>query len=236
MARLIGQKLSERLGQQFIIENHAGAAGNIGMGAAARAPGDGYTILFVSSSYVVNPSLYLKAPYDPDKDFVPITKAAAATHALIAHPSVPARDDERAGRGDQGRSEEIQRRLARHRHDAVALDRAVQAVARTERPAGRAVRGRQSIDPVGGRGPHAALVPGDPARDRADQGRQAARARRHLAEARRRAARRADARGARHQGPGSRDHAGRARAGRHAEGDRGPAAAGDRRDPAKCRT
>ena len=92
MARFIGQKLSERLGQQFLIENIAGAAGHIGMGNAARAAGDGYTILFVSSSYVVNPSLYNKPPYDPDKDFVPITKAAAATHALIAHPSVAARD------------------------------------------------------------------------------------------------------------------------------------------------
>src|SRR4051812_7851786 len=92
MARLIGQKLSERLGQQFMVENMPGAAGNIGMGNAARAAGDGYTILFVSSSYVVNPSLYSKPPYDPDKDFVPITKAAAATHALIAHPSVAARD------------------------------------------------------------------------------------------------------------------------------------------------
>ena len=91
MARIIGQKLSERLGQQFIVENQAGAAGNIGMGAAARAPGDGYTIIFVSSSYVVNPSLYQKLPYDPEKDFAPITKAAAATHALIANPAVPAR-------------------------------------------------------------------------------------------------------------------------------------------------
>ena len=91
MARFIGQKLSERLGQQFIIENQPGAAGNIGMGNAAKSPGDGYTILFVSSSYVVNPSLYHKVPYDPDKDFVPITKAAAATHALIANPEVPAR-------------------------------------------------------------------------------------------------------------------------------------------------
>ena len=86
MARFIGQKLSERLGQQFIIENQPGAAGNIGMANAAKAPGDGYTILFVSSSFVVNPSLYQKVPYDPEKDFVPITKAAAATHALIAHP------------------------------------------------------------------------------------------------------------------------------------------------------
>jgi tripartite-type tricarboxylate transporter receptor subunit TctC len=91
MARLIGTKLSERLGQQFIVENIAGAAGNIGMANAAKQPGDGYTILFVSSSFVVNPSLYNKPPYDPDKDFVPITKAAAATHALIANPDVPAR-------------------------------------------------------------------------------------------------------------------------------------------------
>src|SRR3954466_15955933 len=91
MARLLGQKLSERLGQQFIVENMPGAAGNIGMGNAARAAGDGYTILFVSSSYVVNPSLYTKPPYDPERDFVPITKAAAATHALIAHPDVAAR-------------------------------------------------------------------------------------------------------------------------------------------------
>jgi tripartite-type tricarboxylate transporter receptor subunit TctC len=92
MARLVGQKLSEKFSQPFVIENQGGAGGNIAMGNAARAAPDGYTILFVSSSYVVNPSLYLKAPYDPDKDFLPVTKAAAATHALIVHPSVTARD------------------------------------------------------------------------------------------------------------------------------------------------
>jgi tripartite-type tricarboxylate transporter receptor subunit TctC len=91
MARLIGQKLSEKLGQQFVIENVSGAGGNIGMGNAAKAAGDGYTILFVSSSYVVNPSLYHKVPYDPAKDFVPITKAAGAPNALIVNPSIPAR-------------------------------------------------------------------------------------------------------------------------------------------------
>jgi tripartite-type tricarboxylate transporter receptor subunit TctC len=91
MARFIGQKLSEKLGQQFVIENQPGAGGNIGMGNAAKAPGDGYTILFVSSSYVVNPSLYQKVPYDPDKDFVPVTKAAAAPNALIVNPAIPAR-------------------------------------------------------------------------------------------------------------------------------------------------
>ncbi|MFL5091761.1 MAG: Bug family tripartite tricarboxylate transporter substrate binding protein [Xanthobacteraceae bacterium] len=89
VARLIGQKLSEKLGQQFVIENQGGAAGNLGMSAAAKAPGDGYTILFVSSSYVVNPSLYVKVPYDPDKDFIPITKAGAAPHALLVHPDMP---------------------------------------------------------------------------------------------------------------------------------------------------
>jgi tripartite-type tricarboxylate transporter receptor subunit TctC len=89
VARLIGQKLSEKLGQQFVIENQGGAAGNLGMSAAAKAPGDGYTILFVSSSYVVNPSLYAKVPYDPDKDFIPITKAGAAPHALLVHPDMP---------------------------------------------------------------------------------------------------------------------------------------------------
>ena len=90
MARFIGQKLSEKLGQQFVIENQPGAGGNIGMGNAAKAVGDGYTILFVSSSYVVNPSLYHKVPYDPEKDFVPVTKAAGAPNALIVNPMVPA--------------------------------------------------------------------------------------------------------------------------------------------------
>jgi tripartite-type tricarboxylate transporter receptor subunit TctC len=60
------------------------------MGNAAKAPGDGYTILFVSSSYVVNPSLYHKVPYDAEKDFVPITKAAGAPNALIVNPMVKA--------------------------------------------------------------------------------------------------------------------------------------------------
>jgi tripartite-type tricarboxylate transporter receptor subunit TctC len=64
VARLIAQKLSEKLGQQFYIENVPGAGGNLAMGTAAKAPADGHTILFVSSSFTVNPSLYVKAPYD----------------------------------------------------------------------------------------------------------------------------------------------------------------------------
>src|SRR5258708_34256531 len=64
-ARLIGQKLSEQLGQQFVIENRPGASGNIGAGVAARAPADGYTLLVGSSTLWVNPSLYPPIPYDP---------------------------------------------------------------------------------------------------------------------------------------------------------------------------
>src|SRR5712664_3162385 len=90
VARLIASKLSERLGKQFYIENVTGAGGNTGMGQAARAAPDGYTILFVSSSYVVNPSLYPKIPYDPYKDFIPVTVAGDAPNILLVHPSVPA--------------------------------------------------------------------------------------------------------------------------------------------------
>jgi tripartite-type tricarboxylate transporter receptor subunit TctC len=89
-ARLIGQKLSDQLGKQFYVENQAGAGGNIGMGNAARAAPDGYTIAVVSSSYMVNPGLYEKIPYDPEKDFVPITIAAYAPNILAVSPAVPA--------------------------------------------------------------------------------------------------------------------------------------------------
>jgi tripartite-type tricarboxylate transporter receptor subunit TctC len=90
-ARLIGQKLSEKLGQQFYIENVSGAGGNLGMSQAARAPADGYTILVPSSSYTVNPSLYAKPPYNPDKDFIPVTMIGASPNGLFVNPAIPAK-------------------------------------------------------------------------------------------------------------------------------------------------
>jgi tripartite-type tricarboxylate transporter receptor subunit TctC len=90
VARLVADKLSQSLKQQFYVENHTGAGGNIGMTQVARSAPDGYTILVASSSFVVNPSLYAKRPYDPFKDFAPITLAGAAPNILVAHPSVPA--------------------------------------------------------------------------------------------------------------------------------------------------
>ena len=91
MARLIAQKMSEDLKQQFYVENRPGAGGNIGMTEAARATPDGYTILVASSSFVVNPSLYAHAPYDPFKDFAPITLAAASPNILVVNAKFPAK-------------------------------------------------------------------------------------------------------------------------------------------------
>jgi tripartite-type tricarboxylate transporter receptor subunit TctC len=91
VARLLGQKLAEKFGQQFYVENMVGAGGNIGMGAAARSPGDGYTILFASSSYQVNVSLYAKPPYDAERDFAPVTMAGASPNGVFVHPSIPAK-------------------------------------------------------------------------------------------------------------------------------------------------
>jgi tripartite-type tricarboxylate transporter receptor subunit TctC len=89
--RMIAQRLSEKLGQQFYIENVAGAGGNLGMAQAAKASGDGYTILVASSSIVVNPSLYNKVPYDIDRDFIPVTKAGGTPNSWVVNPEFPAK-------------------------------------------------------------------------------------------------------------------------------------------------
>jgi tripartite-type tricarboxylate transporter receptor subunit TctC len=90
-ARLIAQKLTEQMGQQFFIDNRPGAGGTIGAGQAARTAPDGYTLLVGSSSVWVNASLYPQLPYDPVKDFDPIIIAATSPEVLIVHPSVPAK-------------------------------------------------------------------------------------------------------------------------------------------------
>jgi tripartite-type tricarboxylate transporter receptor subunit TctC len=90
-ARLMAQKLTEQLGKQVYVENIAGASGNIGTGQVAKAAPDGYTILFAFSSHVVNPTLFARVPYDPIKDFDPVTLAVASTTVLTVNPSVPAK-------------------------------------------------------------------------------------------------------------------------------------------------
>jgi tripartite-type tricarboxylate transporter receptor subunit TctC len=90
-ARIAAQKLTERLGKSFYVENIPGASGNIGTGQAARAAPNGYTLLFAFSSHVVNPSLFAKAPYDPIKDFDPVTLAVTSTAVITVNPKLPAR-------------------------------------------------------------------------------------------------------------------------------------------------
>ena len=91
VARIIAQKLSANIGRQFFIENIGSPSGNVGMGRAAQAVPDGYTVLVVTSAYVVNPTLYDKIPYDPLKSFQPVTLAVASNVTLTVNPSVAAK-------------------------------------------------------------------------------------------------------------------------------------------------
>jgi tripartite-type tricarboxylate transporter receptor subunit TctC len=91
LARLAAQKLSEALGRQFYVENVGGAGGNLGMGQGARAAADGYTLLVVPPNIVVNPAMYDTVPYDPYKDFDPVTIAVASPTVLTVHPSLDVR-------------------------------------------------------------------------------------------------------------------------------------------------
>jgi tripartite-type tricarboxylate transporter receptor subunit TctC len=89
-ARLMGQWLSDRLGQQFIIENRAGASGNIGTEAVAKAPADGYTLLQVVTPNVINAALYTNLNFDFIHDIAPVICAARLAYVVAVHPSVPA--------------------------------------------------------------------------------------------------------------------------------------------------
>lgn len=92
LARFMAAKLSDNLGVSAVIENRGGAGGTLGTEIAARASPDGYTILFTSASYSFNPSLYTKLPFDPLKDFVPITLIAMVPHLVVVHPSMPVKN------------------------------------------------------------------------------------------------------------------------------------------------
>jgi tripartite-type tricarboxylate transporter receptor subunit TctC len=90
IGRIIAQKVSETWGQQVVVENVAGGGGNIALAQALRAPADGYTIVVVSTGFIVNPILYAKVPYEI-KDFAPISLVAASPNVILVNPAVPAR-------------------------------------------------------------------------------------------------------------------------------------------------
>jgi len=89
MARLVSPKLSEALGQPVLVENRGGASGTIAAEQVAKSPPDGYTLMLDATAYAVNPSLYPKLPYDPDKAFAPVTLLALFPNILVVHPAYP---------------------------------------------------------------------------------------------------------------------------------------------------
>jgi tripartite-type tricarboxylate transporter receptor subunit TctC len=91
IARIVAQKLSEAWGHQVYTENVPGAGGNTGVTMVARAPADGYTVLVVSTGFIVNPSMYAKISYDPVKDFAPITLVAASPNVISVNPDFAAK-------------------------------------------------------------------------------------------------------------------------------------------------
>lgn len=92
IARLLSQKLSENLGKSFIVENKPGGSANIGIAQVAKSSADGYTLLLVSSSFVINPSLFGNPGFDVFKDFAPIGMPVSSPNILVAHPSFPAKN------------------------------------------------------------------------------------------------------------------------------------------------
>ena len=92
LARAVGEEMAKELGQPVVVENKPGAGGLVGTEMVANAPADGYTLLAVSPSHVINPALYAKKTYDPLKSFEPITVMANTHQVIVAHPSVPAKD------------------------------------------------------------------------------------------------------------------------------------------------
>jgi len=93
VARIMGARMGELLGQQFVVENKAGAGGNIGADQVAKSPPDGYTLLMATvSTHAINPGLYKKMPYDPVRDFAPLGRVGVTPTLLGVHPSVPASD------------------------------------------------------------------------------------------------------------------------------------------------
>ena len=91
VARLMGNKLTEALGQQVIVENRAGAGSTLGYEAGVRAPPDGYTLIMISPSYVINPSLY-PLKFDAVNDYTPIIPVARGPYIVVVHPSLPAKN------------------------------------------------------------------------------------------------------------------------------------------------
>jgi len=172
----MGQWLSDRLGQQFIIENRAGASGNIGTEAVAKAPADGYTLLQVVTPNAINAALYSNLNFDFIRDIAPVICAARLAYVVVVHPSVPVTTIPEAHRIRQGQPGKINYGSGRPRHPqniACELFKMMTGVNMGPRP----VSGRRACDHRSDRRPPAGDFQSGVGVDRTHQGRQAARAR-----------------------------------------------------------
>ncbi len=108
MSRVMAQKLSERIGQPVVVENRPGSGGTIGLEAAARAPADGYNLVMgQAANLAVAPALYKKLPYDPVKDFAPITNAVSAPSVLVVNPALPVKTVKELSALARGRPDQL---------------------------------------------------------------------------------------------------------------------------------
>ena len=146
LARALGLELTEKLGQQFVIDNRTGATGNIGAAAAAKAPADGYTILFSTPGPIALNQLMSKGlSFDPQKDFTPIVLIAKSPHIYIAKKSLGREGPRRASGLCQGQSRQDQCRHSGQRHHRPHFARApASSVRRESHP--RALPGRRAAD------------------------------------------------------------------------------------------
>ena len=235
IARIVAQKLSDNLGQQFFVENIGGAGGNTAAGQVARVTPDGYTIMAISTGFVVNPSLYAKVPYDAVKDFAPVTLVAVSPNVVVVNPPVPAKtlpELVQLIRDNPGKYSFAGPGVGSTPHLGGELFRLAFNLDLVHVPFTGAAPAIQAT--VGGHTPIAFTAL--PSSLSAVQAGQVARARRCRDRARRRDARRADLRRTGHQGSGGRhDHRHR-RAGRNAERDRRSALSRDRQESSRSRT
>ena len=232
LGRMVATGLQSALGQPVVVENKPGQAGSIGAAELARAAPDGYTVGGGTiSSHAINASLYSKLPYDPLKDFAPITMLATLPNMLVVHPSVNVDNVQRLGRAAQGEPEQVQLRLRQQRHLAAHLGRDVQDHHR-HADAAHPLQGQRTDDPGPARRHHPAVLREHHHRLPAGEGRQAQGAGGDLVEALVHGHRGADDGGGR---PGWLRHqllAGDVRARRHAARDRAAPARRDGEDPA----
>ena len=126
VSRIVGQWLSERLGQQVIIENRPGASTNIAAQAVINSPPDGYTLLFYSASTLINTIMFPNLPFDVRRDIAPVSGLVAYPMVLVAHPSVPAKTVRRADSPRQGTSGQSHHGVVWNRVSLALSRRAVQ--------------------------------------------------------------------------------------------------------------